>query len=197
MRGRPIDMYLTHNAVRFQSAVGHRRLLRRQPQRGLSWQKTELPHILRSFQPLRRWCHKQNKRLEMTLVEHAIYYPQIRKDVNAIVFYRSAHFSVADSYPHEFYRSRSKVGTSTQVTNLSHCSVADKEIDAARATPNATTRNALWRSAQARINADICAIPLFDLQQVWVRRRALEYGVPFEGALTLIPSITKKTTLTR
>jgi peptide/nickel transport system substrate-binding protein len=135
--------------------------------------------------------------LEMTVVEHTVYHEKIRKDVSAIVFYGAARFPVADAYLTEFYHSRSEIGKPTQVTNFSHCNVADKEIDAARAAPNVTTRNALWRSAQAKINADICAIPLFDLQQVWVRRRAVDYGVPLEGALNLIPPITEKTTLTR
>jgi peptide/nickel transport system substrate-binding protein len=133
--------------------------------------------------------------LAMDVVEHTTYHALIRKDVSAIVFYGAARFPVADSYLTEFYHSRSEIGSPTQVTNFSHCNAADKEIDAARAAPNATTRNSLWRVAQVKINADLCAIPLFDLQQVWVRRGALDYGVPFDGALNLIPPINEKSTL--
>ncbi|MDB5875344.1 MAG: extracellular solute-binding protein family 5 [Ramlibacter sp.] len=132
--------------------------------------------------------------LAMDVMEHTTYHAQIRKDVSALVFYGAARFPVADSYLTEFYHSRSEIGAPTQVTNFSHCSAADKEIDAARAEPNAVSRNSLWRLAQVKINADLCAVPLFDLQQVWVRRGSLDYGSPLEGALNLIPPITEKTT---
>lgn len=142
---------------------------------------------------------KQLKRaginLTMDVVEHAAYHAQIRKDASAIIFYGAARFPVADSYLTEFYHSRSEIGAPTQVTNFSHCNAADKEIDAARATPNAAARSSLWRVAQVKINADLCAIPLFDLQQVWARRGALDYGVPLEGAMNLFPPINEKSTL--
>ena len=54
---------------------------------------------------------------------------------------------------------------------------------------------ALWKTAQDKIQADLCAIPLFDLQQVWARRDNLDYGVKVEGALNLTPPIFEKTTL--
>jgi peptide/nickel transport system substrate-binding protein len=135
--------------------------------------------------------------LAMDVVEHTTYHALIRKDVSAIVFYGAARFPVADSYLTEFYHSRSEIGSPTQVTNFSHCSAADKEIDAARAETSPATRNSLWRVAQVKINADLCAIPLFDLQQVWVRRGALDYGVPLQGSLNLIPPINEKSTLSK
>jgi peptide/nickel transport system substrate-binding protein len=135
--------------------------------------------------------------LAMDVVEHTTYHALIRKDVSAIVFYGAARFPVADSYLTEFYHSRSEIGSPTQVTNFSHCSAADKEIDAARAETNPAPRNSLWRVAQVKINADLCAIPLFDLQQVWVRRGALDYGVLLQGSLNLIPPINEKSTLSK
>jgi peptide/nickel transport system substrate-binding protein len=133
--------------------------------------------------------------LELEVVEHPAYHAKIRKDISAIVFYGALRFPVADSYLTEFYHSRSEIGSPTQVTNFSHCIAADKEIDAARAEPDPTARKALWRVAQVKIGAALCGIPLFDLQQVWVRRGGLDYGVPIEGALNLIPPINEKSVL--
>lgn len=149
--------------------------------------------------PVMEVVQKQLKRvginLTMDVVEHATYHSLIRKDLSAIVFYGAARFPVADSYLTEFYHSRSEIGSPTQVTNFSHCAAADKEIDTARSSPTAAARNALWRVAQVKINADLCSIPLFDLQQVWARRGALDYGVPLEGAMNLIPPINEKSSL--
>lgn len=134
--------------------------------------------------------------LQMEVVEHTTYHAQIRKDVSAMVFYGAARFPVADAYLTEFYHSRSEIGSPTQVTNFGHCRVADAEIDAARAAPDNATRNAQWKIAQDKIAADLCAIPLFDLQQVWVRTDKLDYGVPVvEGALNLTPPIFELTAL--
>jgi peptide/nickel transport system substrate-binding protein len=133
--------------------------------------------------------------LQMEVVEHTTYHAQIRKDVSAIVFYGAARFPVADAYLTEFYHSRSAIGSPTQVTNFGHCKVADAEIDAARAAPDDATRMARWKAAQEKINADLCAIPLFDLQQVWARSERLDYGAKVEGALNLTPPIFEMTSL--
>ncbi|MGJ7536966.1 MULTISPECIES: ABC transporter substrate-binding protein [unclassified Variovorax] len=149
--------------------------------------------------PVMKVIREQLKRagieLEIDGVEHSTYHAQIRKDISALVFYGAARFPIADSWLNEFFHSRAQIGSPTQATNFAHCSVADREIDEARAATDAATRNALWRVAQAKITADLCAIPLFDLQQAWVRRAALDYGVPLEGSLSLIPPISEKTTL--
>ena len=50
-----------------------------------------------------------------------------------IVYYAAARFPVADIYLTQFFHSASIVGKPTAVTNFSHCDVADKEIDAAKA----------------------------------------------------------------
>jgi peptide/nickel transport system substrate-binding protein len=133
--------------------------------------------------------------LVMDVVEHTTYHAQIRKDVSTMVFYGAARFPVADSWLTEFFHSRSEIGSPTQVTNFSHCKVADAEIDAARSAADSATRMAQWKVAQEKIQADICAIPLFDLQQVWARTDKLDYGVAVEGALNLTPPIFENTTL--
>ncbi|HRE14821.1 MAG TPA: ABC transporter substrate-binding protein [Usitatibacteraceae bacterium] len=150
-------------------------------------------------QPVMEVVQGQLKRaginLVMDVVDHTTYHAQIRKDVSALVFYGAARFPVADSYLTEFYHSASEIGAPKQVTNFSHCKVADEEIDAARREADPAKRLALWKSAQEKIHAEICGIPLFDLQQVWMRRDALDYGVKLEGAMNLAPPITELTTL--
>lgn len=133
--------------------------------------------------------------LVMDVMDHTTYHAQIRKDVSAIVFYGAARFPVADSYLTEFYHSKSEIGAPTQVTNFSHCKVADAEIDRARHEADPAKQLAQWRAAQEKIQTEICAIPLFDLLQVWARRDTVDYGVPLTGALNLAPPITEKTTV--
>jgi peptide/nickel transport system substrate-binding protein len=133
--------------------------------------------------------------LVMNVVDHTTFHAQIRKDVSAVVFYGAARFPLADSYLTEFYHSRSEIGSPTQVTNFSHCKVADAEIDAARSESDPAKQLALWRVAQEKIHADICSVPLFDLKQVWLRRNTLDYGVKLVGNMNLVPPITEKARL--
>ena len=79
---------------------------------------------------------------------------QIRKDLSPIVHYAAARFPVADVYLTQFYHSRSTVKTPTAVTNFTHCTVADKEIEAARVEPDAAKQKALWKSAQDKLIKD-------------------------------------------
>lgn len=134
-------------------------------------------------------------RLEMQVVDHPTYQSQIRKDLGALVFYGAARFPVADAYLSEFFHSRAIVGTPTAATNLSHCAVADGEIEAARTAPDPERQRALWREAQAKIMADVCAVPLFELRQVWAHSDRLELGYDLTGAMNLAPPITESTVL--
>ena len=152
-----------------------------------------------SIQPPMEVIQAQLKRaginLVMDVVDHTTYHAQIRKDVSTIVFYGAARFPVADSYLTEFYHSASEIGAPKQVTNFSHCKVADAEIDAARSETDPARRLAFWRTAQEKIQKEICSVPLFSLLQVWARRDALDYGVALEGAMNLAPPINEKSTL--
>ena len=134
-------------------------------------------------------------KLEMQIVDHPTYQSQIRKDASALVFYGAARFPIADTYLSEFFHSRAIVGTPTAASNFSHCAVADHEIEAARVAPDAETQKAMWTEAQRKIMADVCAIPLFELRQVWVHSDRLDYGYDLKGALNLAPPITEATTV--
>lgn len=135
-------------------------------------------------------------KLDMNVVDHPTYQSQSRKNASAIVFYGAARFPVADTYLTEFYHSDAIVGKPTAITNFSHCSVADAEIDAARMESNPEKQLALWKEAQRKIFEDVCAIPLFDLQQVWAHSKRVNFGYDLKGAMNLAPPITEKTTIT-
>ncbi|WP_038357665.1 ABC transporter substrate-binding protein [Bosea sp. UNC402CLCol] len=138
---------------------------------------------------------KAGIKLEMQVVDHATYQSQTRKDLSGLVFYGAARFPIADTYLSEFFHSRATVGTPTAATNFSHCKVADKEIEEARTAPDADTQKALWKEAQRKIMEDVCAIPLFELRQVWARSDRLDLGYELKGAMNLAPPITEATTL--
>jgi peptide/nickel transport system substrate-binding protein len=134
-------------------------------------------------------------RLEMDVVEHATYHARIRENLSQVTFYGAARFPVADSYLSQFYHSSAAPGRPTMALNFAHCSAADTPIDAARTEPDEARQLALWAEAQRLVLEAGCAVPLFDLRQVWVRRANLDYGYRLEGALNLAPPITEATRL--
>lgn len=152
-----------------------------------------------AIQPPMEVIQNQLKRaginLVMDVVDHSTYHAQIRQDISALVFYGAARFPVADSYLSEFYHSSAEIGAPKQVTNFSHCKVADTEIDAARSEPTPAKQLALWETAQRKIQAELCGVPLYDLKQVFVRRDRLDYGYELQGAMNLNPLITENSTL--
>jgi peptide/nickel transport system substrate-binding protein len=154
---------------------------------------TQLPSMLAEMQVVQAQLKKAGINLDLQVVEHATFHQMIRQDVSSIVFYSAARFPVADVYLTQFYNSRSIVKTPTAVTNFSHCTVADAEIDAARTEPDAAKQIALWQTAQKKIAADVCAVPLIETLQAWVRRDTLDYGYDLKGSLSLGPMITEAT----
>jgi peptide/nickel transport system substrate-binding protein len=138
---------------------------------------------------------KAGIKLEMQVVDHATYQSQTRKDLSGVVFYGAARFPIADTYLSEFFHSRAIVGTPTGATNFSHCAIADEEIEQARTAPDAGAQIALWKEAQRKIMDDVCAVPLFELRQVWAHSDQLDFGYQLNGAMNLAPPITEATTL--
>ena len=138
---------------------------------------------------------KAGIKLNMNVVDHATYQSMVRKDVSAMVFYGAARFPTAEPVLNECYLSRSIVNTPTGVSNFSHCRVADAEIDAAAREPDPAKQKALWATAQRKIHDDVCAVPLFDLLQVFARSPRLDLGYPLQGSLSLGPPITEATRL--
>lgn len=133
--------------------------------------------------------------LDMQVVDHPTYHDMIRKDVSGVTFYGSARYPIADTFLTEFFDSAAIVGKPTAITNFSHCAVADAPIEAARAELDPTKQLADWSEAQRLIHQEICAIPLFTLQQVWLQSDKLDLGYKLEGALNLVPPITEASVL--
>jgi len=138
---------------------------------------------------------KAGIKLEMQIVDHPTYQSQTRKDLSGLVFYGAARFPIADTYLSEFFHSRAIVGTPTAATNFSHCSVADKEIEQARTEAVSDRQKEFWKQAQLKIMDNVCAIPLFELRQVWVHAARLDFGYELKGAMNLAPPITEATAL--
>src|SRR5262249_28739540 len=122
---------------------------------------SNISSILPVMEVIQGQLKKAGITLNMDVVDHTTYHAQIRKDVSAIVFYGAARFPVADQWLTEFYHSASEIGSPTQVTNFSHCKVADAEIKYARDDPDPVKRLALWKHAQEKIAEEICGVPLF------------------------------------
>jgi len=138
---------------------------------------------------------RANIRLEMDVVEHATYHARIRENLSQLTFYGAARFPVADSWLTQFYHSAAAPGRPTMSLNFAHCGAADAPIEAARIETDETRQRALWAQAQRQVLEAGCAVPLFDLRQVWVRRANLDLGYTLEGALNLAPPVTATTRL--
>ncbi len=154
---------------------------------------TQLPSLLASMQVVQAQLKEAGIDLQLDVVDHQTYHANIRKDLSQIVYYAAARFPVADVYLTQFFHSASIVGKPTAVANFSHCDVADKEIEEARASTDSAKQLELWATAQKKIAEKVCAVPLFEALQVWARSPAVDYGYKFEGALHLGPVFTELT----
>jgi peptide/nickel transport system substrate-binding protein len=135
--------------------------------------------------------------LDLELVEHATFHAKIREDLSQVVHYQAARFPVADVYLTQFFHSKSQVKTPTAVTNFTHCTMVDKEIEAARAEPDVAKQKELWKSAQEKVIKEVCAIPVYEQLQVWAWKDSLDLGYELKGSLNLSPPITEKTHFTK
>lgn len=155
--------------------------------------QTSLPTMLTSMQVVQGQLKKVGIDLQLEVVDHQSFHAQIRKDLSGGVYYAAARFPVAEVYLRQFFHSDSIVGTPTAVTNFSHCTVADKEIDAAAVAVDPAKQKELWKEAQAKIIEDVCAVPLFEQLQAWARKTNVDYGYEFKAAIHLGPVITENT----
>jgi peptide/nickel transport system substrate-binding protein len=158
---------------------------------------TTLPGMQTTIEAVQAQLKKAGITLDIELVEHATFHAKIREDLSPIVHYAAARFPVADVYLTQFFHSRSQVKTPTAVTNFTHCSMADADIEAARIEPDLAKQKALWASAQQKLVKDVCGIGLFEQLQVWAWRDTLDLGYELKGALNLSVPITEKTRFTK
>ncbi|MDQ0456317.1 ABC transporter substrate-binding protein [Rhizobium paknamense] len=154
---------------------------------------SQLPGMASVMQVIQAQVAESGITLNLQPVEHASWHQMIRKDLSPIVYYGAARFPVADYYLTQFYHSASAIGQPGQVTNFSHCSVADKQIEAARTETDTSKQIELWQEAQKLIVSNVCAIPIIETRTVWAHRNTVDWGYKFEGSMSLGPQITEKT----
>lgn len=153
---------------------------------------SQMPSYATTDQLLQAQLAKAGIKLELEPVEHATWHQMIRKDLSPLVDYGAARFPVADTFLTQFYHSSSAIGTPGQVTNFSHCSVADKQIKAARTETDPKKQMELWQEAQKLIVADVCAVPVTETAQVWIRNEKLDWGFELKGSMSLGPLLTEQ-----
>jgi peptide/nickel transport system substrate-binding protein len=158
---------------------------------------TQLPEMLNAMQVVQQQLRRAGITLDIETTEHGAWHQRIRRSESPVVYYAAARFPVADVYLSQFYHSRSQVGSPTAVTNFTNCNQADSEIDAARTETDAAKQIALWRTAQEKIVANVCAVPLFETLLVWARRDTLDWGYELKGSMSLGPLVTERTRFTR
>lgn len=159
--------------------------------------QTSLPSMLSIAQVLQAQLAEAGITLDLEVVDHQTFHANIRKDLSQVVYYSAARFPVADVYLTQFFHSRSIVGTPTAATNFSHCAVADEEIDAARVEQDAEQQLAFWKTAQEKIVAEICAVPLHEQLIAWAKHDNVDYGYELKAAMHLGPIINEATTVSK
>lgn len=131
--------------------------------------------------------------LDIEAIEHSTWMSQLREDRWPMIGYSAARFPIADVYLTQFFHSDSTVGTPTAVTNFSHCKAADREIEQARSEQDPEKQKALWREAQRKIIAAVCAVPIEENFLTWAYKSNLILGYEFKGSLNLSPPVTELT----
>lgn len=157
--------------------------------------QTSLGSMLDTMQVLQGQMRKAGITLDLQVVEHATFHAQIRKDLSDVVYYGAARFPIADTYLSQFFDSASIVGTPGAVTNFSHCKVADDDIRAARTEPDEKKQIALWADAQKKIIGDVCAVPIYELFNVWALSDRVHLGYDLHGALSQGIPLTENSTV--
>ncbi|GLR53585.1 ABC transporter substrate-binding protein [Shinella yambaruensis] len=159
--------------------------------------QSSLPVLLKIMETLQADLKKSNITLDMQVVDHPTYMADIRKDLSQVTLYQAARFPVADVYLTQFFHSRSTVNTPGGVVNFSHCDAADAEIDAAKRELDPVKQKQLWKTAQEKIVADVCAVPFSEQLVVWAWNGALDLGYDLQGSLNLVPQLTEQTHFTK
>jgi peptide/nickel transport system substrate-binding protein len=159
--------------------------------------QSTLPVLMRLMEALQGQLRESTIELDIEPVDHPTYHANIRKDLSQVTLYQAARFPVADVYLTQFFHSRSAVLQPTAVTNFAHCAAADQEIDAARVEPDVARQKALWKAAQEKIVAEVCAVPFSEQLVMWAWKDALDLGYEMKGSLNLMPHLTEKARFTK
>jgi peptide/nickel transport system substrate-binding protein len=159
--------------------------------------QSTLPVLMRLMEATQAQLKEAGITLDIEPVDHPTYHANIRKNLSQVVLYQAARFPVADVYLTQFFHSRSSVGTPTAITNFTHCSVADKEIDAAKSEPDSQKQRGFWAIAQRKLIQEVCAVPFSEQLVMWAWKDTLDFGDEMKGSLNLMPHITEKAHFTK
>lgn len=154
---------------------------------------SQLPSFEQAGLVLQATLEESGFRLQLEPVEHSAWHQMIRKDLSQLVYYGAARFPVADVYLTQFFHSASAMGQPAQVTNFSHCDVADAEIEAARSEIDPAKQVELWETAQRKIIEHVCALPGTEGMNTWARKAELDWGYELTGSMSLGPLVTELT----
>lgn len=157
---------------------------------------SQLPSFEQAGLVLQATLEESGFRLQLEPVEHAAWHQMIRKDLSQLVNYGAARFPVADVYLSQFFHSNAAMGKPGQVTNFSHCDVADAEIEAARVEVDPAKQVELWETAQRKILEHVCAVPGTESLNSWARKANLDWGYELKGSMSLGPLVTELTHFT-
>ncbi len=146
-----------------------------------------------TYEILKSQLGRINVRVKLTVVPHSIYHRMIRENLNPIVLYFTFRPN-ADNYLRGFFHSDAIVKTGkTPHTNFSHYTGIDRILDDALATIDPKRQVMLWEQAQIKLLSDAVVFPLFDINQLSVRRNSVQYGHPVHSSLSDYPQFTEKT----
>ncbi|WP_449254648.1 ABC transporter substrate-binding protein [Bosea sp. (in: a-proteobacteria)] len=157
--------------------------------------QTSLPTMLSVAQVAQAQLARAGITLQLDVVDHQTFHAQIREDRSQVVYYSAARFPIADVFLTQFFHSASIVRTPTASINFSHCAVADDEIVKARSEPDPAKQKQLWATAQKKIIAQICAVPLYEQLIAYARRDNVAWGYELKAEMHLGPIVTELTEL--
>lgn len=162
----------------------------------LSMVTSELPSYRVIYESMQAQLAKVGIKIELKVVDHTSYHATIRKDTNPIVVY-VAFRPNADVYLSQFFYSDAIVVSGKKPnTNFSHYASIDALIDQARSEPDTAKQTALWKDTQTKILQDMAAYPVMFTNQVYARKKTVDYGHELKSVLALYPGIDETTRLT-
>ncbi|HEY8657279.1 MAG TPA: ABC transporter substrate-binding protein [Candidatus Limnocylindria bacterium] len=163
----------------------------------LSMVTSELPSYRVVYESMQAQLAKVGIKIELKVVDHTSMHSTIRQDTNPIVVY-VAFRPNADVYLTQFFHSDAIVVTGKKPnTNFSHYASIDTLIDQARSEPDTAKQTALWKETQTKILQDMAAYPVMFTNQVYARRKTVDYGHELKSVLALYPGIDETTRLTK
>ncbi|MCC7427732.1 MAG: polyamine ABC transporter substrate-binding protein [Alphaproteobacteria bacterium] len=129
------------------------------------------------MQVIQEQWKKVGVNLELRVVDHPTYHRLIRENVAPVVIYGAYRYPLTGRlYFDQFYHSAAIIGRPTAITNFSHFTGADAEIEAARFETDAERQKQLWATVQKKIMEQAMAIPLFTRAYAMARSTKLDMG---------------------